>query len=273
MLKPSFYMIRFTHLAVMLALAFVCETASGVTLDWDTVAWANGSTLNSYDIDGTRPGNDLTVQLVGNNGATFATDITTNPQIQTPAVATVFQGGLAVTEKTLVVGLNLTSNTQSITLSLDFINYPAGVENLTFKIFDVDYSNASGNTYQDLISNIRGLSADGVTWIAPTITTSNSNMLSGIGLTQTVTGTASVADTGATSGNGNVIISFGNAAITRFEFTYGSGAAFADPTFQHVGFYDFSFTPVPEMNPAWIAFGSCFAAFGVVLQRRARLRK
>jgi hypothetical protein len=251
------------------------HAASAVTLDWDTAAWVNGSTNNWFDIDPSRPGNDVNVRLVGNNGATFASDITTNPQIQTPAVASVFQGGLAAMERTLVVGLNLTSNTQSVTLTLDFAaQYPAGIQDLTFRIFDVDYANANGNTYQDMLTNIRGLSADGVTWIAPTITTSSANTLTGTGLGQVVTGTASVVDTGAGSGNGNVTISFGSAAITRFEFTYGSGAAFANPTFQHVGFYDFSFTPVPEINPAWTAMITSFAAVGFVLhRRRAHVRK
>ena len=253
---------------------FCARDASAVILDWDTAAWVNGSTNNSFDIDPNRPGNDVTVRLVGNNGAVFAPDITTSPQIQTPAVASVFQGGLAATERSLVVGLNLTSNTQSVTLTLDFNQYPAGITNLTFRIFDVDYANTSGNTYQDMLTNIRGLSADGVTWIAPTITTSSANALTGTGLGQIVTGTSSVVDTGAGSGNGNVTISFGSNAITRFEFTYGSGAAFADPTFQHVGFYDFSFTPVPEINPAWTAMITSFAALGIVLhRRRAHVRK
>lgn len=265
----------FSHLALVVSLALACAgSANAVTLDWDTATWANGSTNNWFDIDGTRPGNDVNVRLVGNNGAVFAPDITTNPQIQTPAVASVFQGGLAAMERSLVVGLNLTSNTQSITLTLDFAaQYPAGITGLTFRIFDVDYANASGNTYQDVLSNIRGLSADGVTWIAPTINTSAANALTGTGLAQVVTGTASVADTGAASGNGNVTISFGSSAITRFEFTYGSGAAFTDPTFQHVGFYDFSFTPVPEINPAWAAMLTSFAGVIFIRRRRAKLRE
>lgn len=255
-----------------IALAAFETTASAVVLDWDSVVWTNGQTTGSFDIDPANAGNDVTVTLTGNNGATFVPDITAG-NIQTPAVASVFQGGLAATEKTLVLGLNLTSNTQSVTLALDFSsNYTAGILQLTFRIFDVDFANASGNTYQDILSNIRGQLMDG-TWVAPTITTSASNALGGSDLAQTVTGTGAVADTGAGSGNGNVTISFGANAIKRFEFTYGSGAAFANPTFQHVGFYDFTFTPVPEINPAWSAVLSCVVAGGLVLRHRAICRR
>ena len=247
--------------------------ARAVVLDWDTISWTAGSLNNSYDIDPGHAGNDVTVGIVANGGAAFQPEIPA-PNPQTPAVNPSFQGGLATTENSLCIALNLTSNSQSVTVTISFSAlYTQGVNNVSFQIFDVDFSNASGNTYQDQLSAIRALSIDGTTLIAPTITTSVSNALSGSGLSQVVTGTSSTVDTGAGSGNGNVMISFGTNAIKSLTFTYGSGTMFADPTYQHIGIYDINFTPIPEVNPAWSAILSCVAASILILRHRGRRRR
>src|ERR1043165_2112079 len=270
----SFFQRFFLFLSLIAA--FV-QTSHAVTLDWDAQTWTNNAdgtpAPNSYEIDGTNPGTDVTITATGNNGAVFQKDIGPGTP-QTPAVGKTFQGGLATTENTLILALNLANNTQSVTINLTFSpQYTAGISNLTFTLFDIDYASATGNTYQDQLTNIKGLSADGITWIAPTITTSATNTRTGTGLTQVVTGTASANDTGTNTGAGNVTISFGANAITSFQFTYGSGSAFADPTFQHVGLYDFSFTPVPEINPTWSAIGSCLLAAALILRHSAKFRK
>jgi hypothetical protein len=266
---------RFT--AIFLSILISSAIARGVTLDWDSHTWVNNPdgtpAPNSYEIDGTNSGTDVTITAGGNNGAVFQKDIGPGTP-QTPAVGLTFQGGLGTTENSLILALNLANNTQSVTVTLTFSpQYTSGISNLTFTLFDIDYASATGNTYQDQLTNIKGLAADGTTWIAPTITTSATNTLTGTGLTQVVTGTASANDTGANTGAGNVTISFGASSITSFQFTYGSGPAFANPTFQHVGLYDFTFTPVPEINPVWSAVGSCLFAFGLILRHRANLRK
>src|SRR5205814_4639784 len=115
---------------------------------------------------------------------------------------------------------------------------------------------------------------DGTTLVAPTITTSANNTLSGTDLTQVVTGIVSTADSGAGSGGGNVTITFGATAIKSFTFTYGSGSGtVADPTYQHVGIGDITFTPVPEISPTWSAVGSCLLAAVLILRHSAKFRK
>lgn len=244
-----------------------------ITLDWDTVAWTAGTLNNSYDIDPSKPGNDITVAVTGNTSQLTTELAAPNPM--TPAVTAAFQGGLGATEKTLCLAVNFANQSQSVTVTVNFsANYTAGVQNVSFTLFDIDFSAASGNNYQDLLSGITALSIDGTTLVAPTITTSANNVLSGTGLTQTVNGIASTVDTGAGSGNGNVTISFGAAAIKSFTFTYGSGSGtVADPTYQHVGMYDVTFTPVPEINPAWSALGSCLLAAALILRHSAKFRK
>jgi hypothetical protein len=253
---------------------FLVATANAVILDWNTVSWTAGSLSNSYDVDAANAGSDITVTVSGNT-AQFQQELASgNPM--TPAITPDFQGGLASPTKTLCLAVNFTDQSQAVTVKVDFSAlYTAGVQNVSFTLFDVDYSNVSGNTYQDLLTAIKATSIDGTTMIAPTITTSSNNTLSGSGVGQIVTGIISTVDTGTGSGNGNVIISFGAAAIKSFTFTYGSGGppGVTDPTYQHVGINSISFTPVPELNPAWSAVGSCLIAAALILRHSAKFRK
>lgn len=251
-------------------LSLVCGTANAVTLDWDTAAWANGSLSNSYDVDPAVVGNDITVTVSGSTAQLVASNGAGSPP--TPAITVALEGGLSPVQKNLELALNLTNQTQQVTISVSFSAlYIQGVQNVSFSIFDVDFS--SGN-FQDQLRSIVAVSSDGLTQIAPTITTSSSNSLSGTGLTQVVTGIATSSDTGAGSANGNVTISFGSNAIKSFSFVYGSGTnAPVDPAFQHIGLHDISFTPVPELNPAWLGGCSCLIVGFFFRRHHARLRK
>ena len=257
----------------LLALFFVAGKVQGITLDWDTVAWTPGSLTNSYDIDPSKAGNDITVTVSGNT-AQLTTELGSGTPM-TPAVTPDFQGGLGTTQNTLCLAVNFTNQSQSVTVKVDFSAlYNVGVQGVSFTLFDIDFSAASGNNYQDLLSSIVATSIDGTTLVAPIITTSANNVRTGTGLTQLVNGTASTSDLGAGSGNGNVTISFGATPIKSFAFTYGSGSGtVADPTYQHVGIHDITFTPVPEINPVWSAVGSCLIAAALILRHSAKFRK
>ena len=254
-------------------LLFVATEVQAITLDWDAVAWAPGALTNSYDIDASKAGNDITVTVSGNTATLQPELVAPNPM--TPAVTTNFQGGLGTAQNTLCLAVNFANQSQSVTVKVDFSAlYTAGVQGVSFTLFDIDFSAASGNNYQDLLSSITATSIDGVTLVAPTITTSANNVRSGSGLTQVVNGTVSTSDLGAGSGNGNLTISFGATPIKSFTFTYGSGSGTVpDPTYQHVGMHDITFTPVPEINPVWSGVGSCFLALALILRHSAKFRK
>lgn len=256
-----------------LLVALFATTGHAIVVDWDALTWTPGTLANSYDIDPAKAGNDITVTVSGNTGQLQPEII--SPYPQTPAITTNFQGGLGTAQNTLSIAVNFTNQTESVTITIDFSAlYSLGVQNVSFTLFDFDFASGGSSNYQDKLSGITALSIDGVTQVAPTITTSSANTLTGTGLTQVVTGTASVADTGATSGNGNVTISFGTTAIRSFTFTYGSGSGTVpDPTYQHVGIHDITFTPVPEINPTWTALGSCILAAALILRHSAKFRK
>ncbi|HVF70527.1 MAG TPA: hypothetical protein VM940_02865 [Chthoniobacterales bacterium] len=265
----------FAQRFLLIALStFVLAKAEAITLDWDGVTWTAGSLSNAFDIDPSKAGNDITVTVSGNTAQLQPELVAPNPM--TPAITTDFQGGLATAPNTLCLAVNFTNQSQYITVTIDFSAlYTAGVQNVSFTLFDIDYVNSSSsNSYQDQLRSIMATSIDGTTLVAPTITTSVANTVSGSGLTQVVNGASSANDLDPASGNGNVTISFGTAAIRSLTFTYGSGTSpLADPTYQHVGIHDISFTPVPEINPAWSAVGSCLVAAALILRHSAKFRK
>lgn len=260
-------------LTAILGLVLV-STAHAVTVDWDTLTWTAGTLTNSYDVDPAKPGNDVTVTVSGNT-TTLQPELQ-SPNPMTPAITTDFQGGLGTAPNTLCLAVNFTNQSQGVTVTVDFSAlYTAGVQNVSFTLFDIDYSNVSGNQYQDQLRNIVATSIDGTTQIAATITTSANNTLVGSGLTQVVNGITSTNDLGTNTGLGNVTISFGSTPIKSFTFTYGSAgpSGVTDPTYQHVGIHDITFTPVPEINPAWSALGSCLVAAALILRHSAKFRK
>jgi hypothetical protein len=258
---------RFFLFALLLPL--VATGVQAITLDWDTVTWAPGTLSHSYDVDPAKAGNDITVSISGDT-AQFAP----KGGSAIPAIMNIIEGGLSPVQNSLVLHLDLANQSQSVTVSVNFSAlYTAGVTNVSFTLFDVDFSSSA---FQDQIRSIQALSIDGITPIAPTITTSaNNSPPTGSGLGQVVTGFINTSDTGATSGDGNVTISFGANAIKSFTFVYGSGSnAPADPTTQGIALHDITFlAAVPEINPAWSAIASCLVAAGLILRHGAKFRK
>ena len=250
---------RIQNCLLLVAVFSLCSSANALVLDWDAVNWTPGSLNNAYDIDPATPGNDVTVAVTGNTAQFQTAIVGSNPQ--TPAITNSHDGGLNPAQKTLTLAVNFTSRSEAITIKVDFSAlYTLGVQNVSFVIFDVDFSNNSDNnsTFRDQLRSISALSIDGITQIAPTITVSANNPLSGSGLAQVVNGTRSTVDTGTGSGAANVPINFGS----------GSGTV-SNPTYQHIGLHDISFKPVPEINPMLASMFACLAG-GVLAWLRRR---
>ena len=264
---------RRPSLLLLFASFLTGATANAVVVDWDTLSWTPGTLSNSYDVDPSKAGNDVTVTVSGNTSQLQPEVL--SPYPITPALTKDFEGGLGTAQNTLCLAVDFTDKTQVVTVTVDFSSlYTLGVQNVSFTLFDIDFANTGTSDYQDLLSSIKATSIDGTTLVAPTITGSSNNLASGTGFTQVVNGMISTTDLGPGSGNGNVTINFGATAIRSFTFTYGSGSApGADPTYQHVGMHDITFTPVPELNPAWSALGSCLLAAVLILRHSAKFRK
>jgi hypothetical protein len=250
---------------LLCAISAMARPASSALVDWSGLSWTAGSLSNSYDVDPGYAGNDVTATISGNT-AQLQTSLASGAP-QTPAITRAFDGGLGTSPYSLELALNLTSNAQSVTFTLNFSAlYTSGVANVSFTLFDIDFANSGGNTYQDVISSIHATSVGG-TQIAPTISGVGPNVaLTGSGLSQILTGQTSTVDTGAGSGAANATITFNATDIASITFTYGSSGLFADPTYQHIGIYniDYSVVPEPEM------LGGCITIAGLALWRAHR---
>lgn len=264
---PSVLFRRAAHrcvwLAVLLALTCFQSLAKAVVLDWSSASWSAGSLNNSYDIDPGAPGNDVTIALSG------FTEMGTDPVTGqlTPAVNQSLTGGVPVPQNILEISPDFTRDSHTLTVTITFSNqYTWGVGNVSFSIFDID--GHSPNSV-DQVTSIYGTAIDG-SQVAPTITNVGSNVsLTGSGLTYQLAGIGDSPDTGPGSGAGNATISFGNSpGLRSITFTIGTQNGLnQNPDYQNFGITNISFTPVPEMNPAFAACLFCAAA-GVFVKLR-----
>jgi hypothetical protein len=255
---------RFSRATILLAAVLALSVRAHATvLDWDTATWTNGATSGT-------PMTGVDVNITASASGIFQPSTINYPNVPTPAITRAFDGGLSPGQNTLELSLDLTSNTQFVTVTLTFnaSSYAVGVTNVSFSLFDIDADNAQGSTYQDKISNITATSVSGTT-LTPTISNLGSAVTNTGGV---LTGNVSVNDTGAGSGGGNATISFGG-QVRSITFTYGSTTAFADPTYQHIGIHDVTFTPVPEIDPAWFGAISCVAVGFLIRRQNGRHRK
>ena len=259
-------MVRYlVTVAAILAIGIVAPPAHGVILDWDTATWTAGSLSNSYDIDPGHAGNDVTVTVATGGGTILMADPVTGAP--SPTRNNTLTGGLTPAQNSLKISADLSSSTAYITITINFAAfYPAGVENLSFTLFDIDL-NGSSYRGQDEISSIVGL--NGATSVAPTITRIGGSVThSGTGVNQHLIGYADAVDT---SSLGNATISFAN-PVTSVSFRWDRGPdATGSAPIASLALHDINFTPVPEVNPALFAAVLCVA--GGFVRWRSRKRR
>ena len=245
-------------LIIAAAIVLMAGNARAVVLDWSNVTWTPGSLSNSYDIDGyTSNGNDITVSISGNTNKLTVDPVT---GLAAPSISNSLQGGYGG-DHSLFLGGDLSTQT-NFTVTVLFTGRYNAATDVSFSLFDVDM----GADHEKIL-NIYALLSDG-SKVAATISGVGSAVtLSGLGLAQLLTGNAAAADTGAGSGNGNATIGFGSLAITGFSFDFKNDGG--PPRFQSIGLFDINFTPVPEINPAWIGGAICvIGAFAAIRLRR-----
>lgn len=243
----------FMRHSLIFALLLCCGEAQAVLLDWSTVAWVNGDLTNSYELDATNPGLDITITVGGDTGQLKA---------GMPRVDTNMTGGISPADKNLRSQVDFANTTQQLTFTITF-NYPSLVKNASFTLFNLGNS---GTNFQDQIRSIIG--TDGTNQYAATISGLGSSVqLAGSGTGQTLTGIATTANSSA---NGNATISFGSNQINQITYVYGSGpSTIANPSAQQIALFDISFvSAVPEVGPSFGALAVCLSL--LIMERRRR---
>jgi hypothetical protein len=232
--------------ALFCALYLLCGTASAALIDCRALIWSIGSLGNFLNVDASNPGPDISFKNDATSGvmtqAIVRVDSRRNPRAYFYATLT---GGLSPVQDSPQLAANLATN-------------------VSFSLFDIDLE-----TNKDVIRNICGIASDG-THVAATITNLGSAVtLAGSGLNQLLIGSADSLDSGPGSSNDNARISFDSTPITDFAFTYSNTNG--GPKDQEIAI-DYIVLmkpkPVPEMNPAALAFMVCLLATAFARKNR-----
>jgi hypothetical protein len=235
------------------------QNVPAALVNWDVLTWTPGSLSNSFDVDPSNPGNDVTFTITGTKND-FTNDQASG--VLTPAITNSLAGGLSPAQKSLELAANLYTNSK-ITMTVNFSPlYTLGVTNVSFSIFDIDIE-----TNKDRISGIYGVALDG-THVAPTITFGPAITRTGSGLGTVLTGVDSSPDTGPASGLGTATFSFGSTPIKGFAFSWTNSAG--GPKYQQIALGDIFYQAVvPEINP--LPFAMLVCALAVSLRRRTAI--
>ena len=258
---------RLAIFASMLAFPLLTPSSSrAVVLNWNSVTWTAGSFTQSFDIDPTHPGNDITVTFSLSSGAAF--------QNNNPSIGNTFTGGPDTTNKALNMNIDLANAAAFVRVKVDFL-YAGGVNNANFTLFDVDRSAGAGTSWQDQVRYFSGQSVSNNTIMPTSVTGSSGNAVTySPGTTgYTATGISNIVNSGAGSQNANVGISYGQSYIKSMYFDYGSGSGVQlNPDGQGIGLGGISFTPsaTPEINPSAGAMLGCFGGLLAYTLRRRR---
>jgi hypothetical protein len=218
--------------------AAVPTTAS--VLDWNSVDWTDASApySQSFVVDGVT----VTISITGDVGNFIPIGGDNSPDDN------LHQTGGFAGQESLYLAVNHTSDTQSITVTITF---SVLVDNVTFSLFDVDYTDGG---FTDMIDDISA--TNGTTNYAASITSSGGGNTIDINNNNTLSANVigdDTADEGTNDGNAN--FSFGGNDVNSITFTYGNDPSTtpSNPSQQSIGLGDINFTIVPEPSTSFAA--------------------
>ncbi len=185
----------------------------GSTLfDWNARAWTAGTLNNSYNIAG-----------IGNTNFALSTDF---PLVTgSPVLNSTLTGGLTASELSLFINMNNDTVSQK---STTVITLPTAIPGMQFRIFDIDFGNAS---YADRLVVTGTFNGSAV---LPTLTNGTSNYVAG----NVAIGNAGATDTTA---QGTVVVTF-TSPVDSVSIEYGNTtSAPANPGNQYMSIHDITF--------------------------------
>ncbi|MGV3757203.1 MAG: hypothetical protein ACO1QS_17630 [Verrucomicrobiota bacterium] len=231
------------------------------------MSWTPGSLTQTYNLDGD-DFDDVTITISGDTSALVS---------GYPSIGTDLQGGLGSADDTLLLRLNFTDPSQSITVTVQFHYYYVGATNVSFSLFDVDGDQVGASSnyrFRDHLSELSATGENGL--IAASLTAGTANSIGGAGTNQTVTGNELADDTGASSGAGNVSIEYGSNNVNEFSFTIGNTGNIlsGNPQEQVIAIHDIKFkSKLPEVGTTVMAVALCAGYAGLRLLRSLRQTK
>jgi uncharacterized repeat protein (TIGR01451 family) len=191
--------------------------AGTTLLDWNSQSWTSGSSTGSATV-----ANIGTVNFAVSTQGTYSAPL---------ALTSSNTGGFGGTQLSLFQSIEYTNISQTTTTT---VTLPTAVPGVQFTVFDVDYAL---NDFADKLTVTGTFNGSPV---AATLTNGRVNYISGA---------AAIGDgaSGATSADGNVVVTF-SAPVDTITIVYGNHTtAPADPDGQAISIYDFNFCR-PQAN-------------------------
>lgn len=185
--------------------------AGSTLFDWDGRTWTSGSLNNSYALT-----NIGTIGFAVSSPGTWTAS---------PALNNSNNGGIAGSQTSLYQSLDFATRDETATT---VITLPTAVPGVQFRVFDVDFA---ANDFADRLTVTGSFNGSPVT---PTLTN---------GLANYVVGNTAIGDTGsgATSGDGNVVVTF-SSPVDTITIVYGNHTtAPANPDGQAISIWDITF--------------------------------
>jgi hypothetical protein len=255
---------RFAQSCILAALVLVCfglGRVEAVTLDWNNVDWTADSLSQSFDIDPSNAGNDITITISGNTG-----DIDDSGGAS-PDDNTIITGGQGGTQESLYLAADYGGTGRELVVTITFsAGYVYGVENVQFTIFDVD---RDSGVWRDQIDEMEGRRNSAVVSFADLTGTNFHDIFDSGTATARARGDGATenADPGTDDANLNVV--FNDAPVDEVSFRWTNIDAALG--FQYIGLYDITYTPaVPE--PATVVGGMLLGLFLAGHHIRHRIR-
>ncbi|MEO1575026.1 MAG: hypothetical protein AAFU65_08720, partial [Pseudomonadota bacterium] len=213
-------------MATLLAVLFAASAqAAPFELDWDQLTWlpeGNTNLSETYTI-GNQP---ITVTISGNT-AELDQDAGSNGNSPiSPSINSQNTGGLIPVQDGLHIATDYSSQADPrVTITFDFNQYPGGVSDIQFTIFDID---ASGSFLDR--ATVTAVNGSGV--INPTTRiTSPANQLFG------ANGIEGTTPAGGGTANGNATFGFSQSGITELRIVYGNEVNRPNPGFQFINIH------------------------------------
>jgi len=241
---------------LVMAVGFVIASkgnAQTVVLDWDSQSWPpttpvpSGSVSREFETDSANSGNDIRITISGN---------TPNLINQTPKTSTSVNGGTGQTALWIAVDYPAGSFDSAVTVTIEFL-YAQGVEDVIFKIFDIDADDNGGSHYKDRIRDIYGNFNNAGT-VYPDLTGSANNTVKNSGKSNaTITGDTSTSDTSSAA---NGTLDYKGTTVDEAGFTYGTRDVKDPdaPTTQWIAIGDITYKKkVPEVGTSVVAILLC----------------
>ncbi|MHA7102324.1 RHS repeat domain-containing protein [Roseivirga pacifica] len=182
---------------------------SPTVLDWSENAWAPGAMSNTYTV----LGNTFDFTITDPSGAMLGAP---PAPYDLPLSGPNYQGGFDNIDDQLVIAadINTLGTSNIITTAIDMGVSGIGLDNVSFKLFDIDGNTATNKVYKEQYT-IRGY-LNGVEVAPALIGNSGYQIISG----NVINGLIEAPTTGASSGNGTVGVYF-TQAIDRVEIDFG----------------------------------------------------